>query len=106
MITAVKKVLEAEKKAEDRIAQAHKTKEKILAQARHDALGMISEGQKRIDEEQEAFLKQRQAEIEEKKQKLLEENERRVHEIERSAATAVPKAEAVLLEKCEELLKQ
>ncbi len=104
MITAVKKVLETEKKAEQIIEKAEKDKEKIIEHARHAALQLISEEQKKVDESQEAFLQERQTEIDQKKEKILEQGQTAIGEIKRSADNNLHKAEAFIVKKLEESL--
>lgn len=104
MITAVKKVLEAEKRADEIVAQAQTDKEKIMEKARHEALQLISDAQKKIDGEQDAFLRQREKEIEEKKQRILDDSQRTLAALERQAEGQLKKAEAAILKKFNESL--
>ncbi len=105
MITAVKKVIEAEKKADDIIAEAQKEKGKILEKARHDALQLISDAQKKIDDEQDAFLHQREKEIDEKKQRILDAAAQTIAALERRAEGQLKKAEALILKKFKESIE-
>lgn len=104
MITAVKKVLEAEKKADEILAEAQAKKERIIEKARHEALQLISDRQKKIDEEQDAFLKQREKEIDEKRQRILDQTETRLRDVERHAETHLGAATGIILKRFEEQL--
>lgn len=97
-------MLEAEKRADEIVAQAHTDKEKIMEKARHEALQLISDAQKKIDEEQDAFLRQHEKEIEEKKQRILDDAQRTLTVLERQAEGQLKKAEAAILKKFNESL--
>ena len=105
MITAVKKVLEAEKRADDIVAQAQQQKEKIIEKARHDTVQLISDGEKKNDAEQDAFLRQREKEIDDKKQAVLAQAERTIAALERHAEEPLKKAADIILKKFNERIQ-
>lgn len=102
----VQQVLETEKKAEALIKQAEKKKQHIIEKAKQDALGLISEQQKKIDEEQDAFLQEQQETIDKKKQHILEEGDSQIVLLENTSKKHIPKATAFVLKLFKEAVEK
>jgi V/A-type H+/Na+-transporting ATPase subunit G/H len=106
MTNIVQEVLEAEKKAEQIIAQAHNDKEARLNKARNEALSYLSKQQKKIDEEQEEILQSKKESLEHQKQKVITEGESAVRGLEKKAKKNVEKATSFVLKTFQNKIKE
>lgn len=102
MIQGVQQVLEAEQRVERMLQKAYQDKEKLINEAKHKAIQLISQEQKKIDAEQEARIAKKKEEFAKERKRILDEGKAAIHEIEKKAEKNVPKSVSFILKEFEQ----
>lgn len=101
----VQEVLEAEKDVEHMLQKAQEDKAKIIAQARHKALQLLTQEQKKIDDVQEAQIQKKKLEITKDQQRILDKGHEQLEKLRQNASKNMKKAVDYLLQEVERRIR-
>lgn len=105
MMKGVQDVLEAEKKVELMLQKAQEDKTKIIAQARHKALQLLSQEQKWIDDAQEAQIQKKKLDIAKDRQRILDKGHEQLEKLRQNASKNMKKAVDYLLQEVDRRIR-
>ncbi len=105
MAHPVEEVIAAEKEAEKILKKAEEKRVEIIDKAKHEALAVLGERQKKMDAEQEAIIRKKSDELERKKEKIRADGQGKVAQIERLAQGNMTKAIESILNEFEKRLE-
>ena len=97
----VQEVLEAEKNVEHMLQKAQEDKAKIITQAKHKALQLLTQEQKKIDEAQEVQIQKKKGEIGKDRQRILDKGNEQLEKLRQNASKNMKKAVDYLLQEVE-----
>lgn len=101
MTHPIQDVLTAEKEAEKIIEKAAAKRQAILTKAKQEALLLVTEEQKKIDDEMQRCIENARQEIEKRVAKISSEATEEVRKLERLAAKKLDKASNFILAELE-----
>ena len=101
MMKGVQEVLEAEKNVEHMLQKAQEDKAKIITQAKHKALQLLTQEQKKIDEAQEVQIQKKKLEIGKDRQRILDKGNEQLEKLRQNASKNMKKAVDYLLQEVE-----